>query len=106
MCTAFRVLANPLLYRRINIRLWSRQEVERLQECNLAGAGLHFQHTKDLIIEDAPIGEEPHSIHTGRIRPPFLDCGPDALYSTLSQKDDSAYSLLQIMHQDNLERLW
>jgi len=80
--------------------------VDRLQKSNLAGAGLHFQHTKELIIENSPPGEELFTIHTGRIRPPLLDRRVDAHYLNDYEKDNRAYSFLQIMHHHQLERLW
>jgi hypothetical protein len=57
-------------------------------------------------VEDEPVGEELRSIHTGRIRLPVPDRGPWNRYLTESQQDDSAYSFLQIIHHDKLERLW
>lgn len=80
--------------------------MDRLQQSNLAGAGLHLQHTKELIIEDEAIGEELWSIHTGRICPPVLDRRSNATYLTESERDNAAYSFLQIMHHNRLERLW
>ncbi|CAN9173664.1 unnamed protein product [Alternaria alternata] len=88
-CSALHVLANPILYRRIDLRLWS----------------LNLQYTKELIVEDEPVGEELRSIHTGRIRLPAPDRGPWNRYLTESQQDDSTYSFLQIMHHVKLERL-
>ena len=105
-CSALRVLANPLLYRRIVLRLWSQRAVDRLNKSNFAGAGLHYQHTKEVIIEDEAIGEELYTIHTGRICPPILDRRSNATYLTESEKDNAAYAFLQTMHHNQLERLW
>jgi hypothetical protein len=94
------------MYRPIDLRLWTQRAVECLRRRNLASAGLNLQYTKKLIVENKPVGEELRSIHTGHIRLPAPDRGPWNRYLTESQQDDSAYSFLQIMHHDKLERLW
>jgi hypothetical protein len=72
--------------------------------CNVRGAGPHFQHTTELIIEDEHIGLDVGSVHTGLIRLPELH-GSGPVEDTLG-RDNDFYQFLQIMHHDRLERFW
>jgi hypothetical protein len=87
---AFHKAALPLLYKRVDIRLWSRYQTSRFLTYNRS----HVRYTKELIAEDERIGEEVESVNAGPIVLPQIPAA--------SQRDDHLHQILQMMPEHRL----
>ncbi|KAF1840656.1 uncharacterized protein K460DRAFT_410072 [Cucurbitaria berberidis CBS 394.84] len=101
---ALRFHAIPRLYERIDIRLWSSHDTDRFLQCDVAWAGNHLRHTRELVVEDERITEEIESVHTGPIKLPQSYPHSEEKQYPPEDRDDFLYEILQMFPDHVLHR--
>ncbi|KAH3941690.1 hypothetical protein HBH53_200080 [Parastagonospora nodorum] len=92
--------AIPKLYKRIHIRLWVREELDRFVASMTAGAHENFRYTRTLIIEDVRLPAEPHVPSAVA----WISEDDSMEQCTPEERDDCLYSLIKHLPDGALRR--